>query len=104
MTSTVWLIYDTEDNHVVNVCATAKDCAYHLVELNDAMDGDWLMYLDEDNYYCQTSTSVREAAQKAKKSNLDFLIEVLEGHITGYWLPWRIEQEQVFGGYDCNLK
>lgn len=93
MAPTVWLIYDVEDNHVVDVCATAEDCAYHLVELNDVMDGDWLMYLDEDNYYCQTS--VREAAQKAKKPDLDFLIEVLKGHIPGYWIPWRIEEKRV---------
>lgn len=102
MTPTVWLIYDAEDDHVVDVCATAEDCACHLAELNDIMDGDWLMYLDEDNQFRQTS--VRAAAEKAEKSNLDFLVELLKGHNLDYWIPWRIEEEHVLSDYNHDLK
>lgn len=101
MTSTVWLIYNDYDE-LMDVCATAEDCACHLVETEEVLlDDDVLAYNDEDGY--QMYTTIRHAAHIANKSILDFMVDVLKGN-TYFWLPWRIEQERVFGGYDRNLK
>lgn len=101
MTSTVWLIYNDYDE-LMGVCATAEDCACHLVETEEVLlDDDVLAYNDEDGY--QMYTTIRHAAHIANKSILDFMVDVLKGN-TYFWLPWRIEQERVFGGYDRNLK
>lgn len=101
MTPTVWLIYDDYDA-VQGVCATAEDCACHLVETEEVLlDDDVLAYNDEDGY--QMSTTIRHAAHVVDKPILDFMVDVLKGN-TYYWLPWHIEQERVFGGYDHNLK
>ena len=97
----VWLIYDDYDK-LMGVCATAEDCACYLVERGDALlDDDILAYADENNR-CQYTT-IRHAAQIADKPILDFMVDVLKGN-TCYWLPWHIEMERVFGGYDRNLK
>ena len=97
----VWLIYNDYDA-VRGVCATAEDCACYLVERGDALlDDDILAYADENN--CCQYTTIRHAAQIADKPILDFMIDVLKGN-TCYWLPWHIEMERVFGGYDHNLK
>ena len=97
----VWLIYNDYDA-VMGVCATAEDCACYLVERGDALlDDDILAYADENN--CCQYTTIRRAAQIADKLILDFMVDVLKGN-TCYWLPWHIEMERVFGGYDHNLK
>ena len=97
----VWLIYNDYDA-VRGVCATAEDCACYLVERGDALlDDDILAYADENN--CCQYTTIRHAAQIADKPILDFMVDVLKGN-TCYWLPWHIEMERVFGGYDHNLK
>lgn len=97
----VWLIYNDYDA-VMGVCATAEDCACYLVERGDALlDDDILAYADENNY--RQYTTIRHAAQIADKPILDFMVDVLKGN-TCYWLPWHIELERVFGGYDRNLK
>lgn len=97
----VWLIYNDYDA-VMGVCATAEDCACYLVERGDALlDDDILAYADENN--CWQYTTIRQAAQIADKPILDFMVDVLKGN-TCYWLPWHIEMERVFGGYDHNLK
>lgn len=94
----VWVIYD----RLMGVCATAEDCACYLVERGDALlDDDILAYTDENN--CCQYTTIRRAAQIADKPILDFMVDVLKGN-TCYWLPWHIEMERVFGGYDRNLK
>ena len=101
MTLLVWLIYNDYDA-VMGVCATAEDCACYLVERGDALlDDDILAYADENN--CCQYTTIRHAAQIADKPILDFMVDVLKGN-TCYWLPWHIEMERVFGGYDHNLK
>ena len=97
----VWLIYNDYDA-VMGVCATAEDCACYLVERGDALlDDDILAYADENN--CCQYITIRHAAQIADKPILDFMVDVLKGN-TCYWLPWHIELERVFGGYDHNLK
>mgnify|MGYP003540797459 len=97
----VWVIYNVYDA-VRGVCATAEDCACYLVERGDALlDDDILAYADENN--CRQYTTIRRAAQIADKPILDFMVDVLKGN-TCYWLPWHIEMERVFGGYDRNLK
>ena len=97
----VWVIYNDYDA-VMGVCATAEDCACYLVERGDALlDDDILAYADENN--CRQYTTIRRAAQIADKPILDFMVDVLKGN-TCYWLPWHIEMERVFGGYDRNLK
>ena len=97
----VWVIYNDYDA-VRGVCATAKDCVCYLVERGDALlDDDILAYADENN--CCQYTTIRHAAQIADKPILDFMVDVLKGN-TCYWLPWHIEMERVFGGYDHNLK
>lgn len=97
----VWVIYNDYDA-VRGVCATAEDCACYLVERGDALlDDDILAYADENN--CCQYTTIRHAAQIADKPILDFMVDVLKGN-TYYWLPWHIEMERVFGGYDHNLK
>lgn len=97
----VWVIYNDYDA-VRGVCATAEDCACYLVERGDALlDDDILAYADENN--CCQYTTIRRAAQIADKPILDFMVDVLKGN-TCYWLPWHIEMERVFGGYDHNLK
>ena len=97
----VWVIYNVYDA-VMGVCATAEDCACYLVERGDALlDDDILAYADENN--CRQYTTIRRAAQIADKPILDFMVDVLKGN-TCYWLPWHIELERVFGGYDRNLK
>lgn len=97
----VWVIYNDYDA-VRGVCATAEDCACYLVERGDALlDDDILAYADENN--CRQYTTIRRAAQIADKPILDFMVDVLKGN-TCYWLPWHIEMERVFGGYDRNLK
>lgn len=102
MTSTVWLIYN-DDYELEGVCATAEDCACHLVEHGDALvDDDIVAYNDEDGY--QMYTTIRQAAHDMNKSILDFMVDVLKQDNKTYWLPWHIEQERVFGGYDRNLK
>ena len=101
MTLLVWLIYNDYDA-VMGVCATAEDCACYLVERGDALlDDDILACADENN--CCQYTTIRHAAQIADKPILDFMVDVLKGN-TCYWLPWHIEMERVFGGYDHNLK
>lgn len=101
MTLLVWLIYN-DYGAVMGVCATAEDCACYLVECGDALlDDDILAYTDENN--CCQYTTIRHAAQIADKPILDFMVDVLKGN-TCYWLPWHIEMERVFGGYDRNLK
>lgn len=101
MTLLVWLIYN-DDDALRGVCATAKDCACYLVERGDALlDDDILAYNDENN--CCQYTTIRRAARTADQPILDFLVDVLKGN-NRYWLPWHIEQERVFGGYDHNLK
>ena len=101
MTLLIWLIYNDYDA-VMGVCATAEDCACYLVERGDALlDDDILAYADENN--CCQYTTIRHAAQIADKPILDFMVDVLKGN-TCYWLPWHIEMERVFGGYDHNLK
>ena len=102
MTSTVWLIYD-DDDCIVDVCATAEDCACHLVEHGDALvDDDIVAYNDEDGY--QMYTTIRQAAHDINKSILDFMVDVLKQDNKTYWLPWHIEQERVFSGYNHNLE
>ena len=97
----VWVIYNVYDA-VRGVCTTAEDCACYLVERGDALlDDDILAYADENN--CRQYTTIRRAAQIADKPILDFMVDVLKGN-TCYWLPWHIELERVFGGYDRNLK
>lgn len=98
----VWLIYDDYDK-LMGVCATAEDCACHLVECGDALlDDDILAYADENN--CCQYTTIRRAAQIVDKPILDFMVDVLKYNNRTYWLPWHIELERVFGGYDRNLK
>lgn len=102
MTSTVWLIYNDYDE-LMDVCATAEDCACHLVETEEVLlDDDVLAYNDEDGY--QMYTTIRQAARDMNKSILDFMVDVLKHNNRTYWLPWHIELERVFGGYDRNLK
>ena len=101
MTPTVWLIYN-DWNAVQGVCTTAEDCACYLVENGGVLlDDDTLAYSDE--YGCQMYTTIRRAARIADKPILDFLVDVLKGNVR-YWLPWHIEQERVFGGYNHDLK
>ena len=102
MTPTVWLIYDDYDA-VQGACATAEDCACHLVETEEVLlDDDVLAYNDEDGY--QMYITIRHGARIANKSILDFMVDVLKQDNTIYWLPWHIEQERVFGGYNHDLK
>lgn len=97
----VWLIYNDWDA-VRGVCKTAEDCACYLVKNGGVLlDDDTLTYKNEGKYF--RYTTIRQAAHDMNRPVLDFLVDVLKGD-TCYWLPWRIEQEQVLGGYDCNLE
>lgn len=96
----VWLIYGES---LVGVCATAEDCACYLVDMgNDLLDDDILAYNGEDEY--THYTSIRRAAHIEDKSILDFMVDVLKQNNATYWLPWHIESERVYGGYNHNLK
>lgn len=103
MTPTVWLIYD-DDDCIVDVCATAEDCACCLVDKGDnLLDDTILVYSDSSRPWQERYTTIRKAAQEAGKTNLDFVVEVLKGY-SNYWLPWRITEEHVRGGYEHILK
>ncbi len=101
MISTVWLIY-YDDDALRGVCATAEDCACYLVERGDALlDDDILAYRDKEG--CLRYTTIRLVAHVMDRPILDFMVDVLKGN-SSYWLPWHIEQERVFGGYEHNLE
>lgn len=103
MTPTVWLIYDHYDNCVVDVCATAEDCACHLVDMEMISLDDDCLHAPDWTPQHHTYMTIREAAQNAGKTNLDYLVDMLERKLDQI-LPYHIEEEHVLSGYNHILK